>query len=108
MDLKPDMILLCETWCNNNTNIASLSINGYEIVTDLRRDRCDTANGIGGGLIVYVREDLAVLLCDQSSEFNQYGTVSSKLVIKVTATTYIWSTGPLVLEQPAKTNCVIC
>ena len=41
-------------------------------MTDLRRDRCDTANGIGGGLIVYVREDLAVLPCDQSSEFNQY------------------------------------
>ena len=57
VDLKPDVILLCETWCNNNT---SLSIKGYEIVTDLRRDRCDTANGIGGGLIVYVREDLAV------------------------------------------------
>ena len=70
VDLKPDVILLCETCCNNNTNIVSLSINGYEIVTDLRRDRCDTANGIGGGLIVYVREDLAVLLCDQSSEFN--------------------------------------
>ena len=66
------MILLCETWCNTSTNIASLNIHGYELLTDLRRDRNDTANGIGGGLIVYARNGLAVLPCDQLSDFNQY------------------------------------
>ena len=71
-DLKPDVILLCETWCNTSTNIASLNIHGYELLTDLRRDRHDTANGIGGGLIVYARNGLAVLPCDQLSDFNQY------------------------------------
>ena len=44
--------------------MASLNINGYELLMDLRRDRSDTANGIGGGLIVYARNGLAVLPCD--------------------------------------------
>ena len=64
--------MLCETWCNTNTNMASLNINGYELLMDLRRDRSDTANGIGGGLIVYARNGLAVLPCDETSDFNQY------------------------------------
>ena len=72
IDLKPDIILLCETWCNNSTNTANLSINGYELLTDLRKDRNDTANGIGGGLIVYARNGLAVLPCDIVNDFNQY------------------------------------
>ena len=72
MDLKPDIIMLCESWCNANTNIAGLGINGYELLTDLRKDRKDTANGIGGGLIVYARDGLVILPCDQVIEFNQY------------------------------------
>ena len=72
MDLKPDIILLSETWCNSSTNLASLSIENYELMTDLKRDRNDTANGIGGGLLVYARNGLAVLPCDENSDFNQY------------------------------------
>ena len=41
-------------------------------MTDLKRDRNDTANGIGGGLLVYARNGLAVLPCDENSDFNQY------------------------------------
>ena len=58
VDLKPDKILLCETWCNDNVNSAVLGIDRYELQQDLRRDRTDTTNGIGGGLIVYAREGL--------------------------------------------------
>ena len=71
-DLKPDIILLCETWCNNNTNPANLNMDNFELVTDLRKDRSDTANGIGGGLLVYVRNGLTVLPCDNKSDFRQY------------------------------------
>ena len=78
-DLKPDKILLSETWCNSSTNLASLSIENYELMTDLKRDRNDTANGIGGGLLVYARNGLAVLPCDENSDFNQaVPTVSLK------------------------------
>ena len=35
----PDFILLTETWCNVTINNAALSIPGYQLETDLRRDR---------------------------------------------------------------------
>ena len=72
LDLKPDLILLCETWCNSTTNTASLEISGYNLQQDLRKDRTDTANGIGGGLIVYTKHGLDILPCDLNSDFNQY------------------------------------
>jgi hypothetical protein len=74
IERKPDLILLTETWCNNNVNNASLAIQGYSIETDLRRDRTDTGNGIGGGLLVYSKDGVKVLSCDRYSvnNFNQF------------------------------------
>ena len=91
------MILLCETWCNTSTNIASLNIHGYELLTDLRRDRNDTANGIGGGLIVYARNGLAVLPCNQLSDFNQY------CKFKLSDSYYIYH-----VYRPPSANCMSC
>ena len=77
-DLKPDIILANETWCNNNITNATLQIDGYDICPELRQDRKDTKNGIGGGLLCYVRPGLSILSCDTDSEFNQY----SKFILK--------------------------
>jgi hypothetical protein len=55
-DLNPDIIILTETWCNVTVENATLEIENYKIETDLRIDRCDTAYGIGGGLLVYSRQ----------------------------------------------------
>ncbi len=52
-ELEPDVILLTETWCNDSVSNASLSLENYKLETELRKDRCDTANGVGGGLLVY-------------------------------------------------------
>ena len=73
-DLEPDIILLTETWCNQTIPDAALSIPMYEIVTDLRRDRTDTTNGIGGGLLVYVKTGTKILPSDKfnDNEFNQF------------------------------------
>jgi hypothetical protein len=71
-DTKPDIVLLSETWCNTNITNAYLNIAGYTLQTELRMDRTDTANGIGGGLVVYTVNGLTILPCDQSIEFNQY------------------------------------
>jgi Reverse transcriptase (RNA-dependent DNA polymerase)/Endonuclease-reverse transcriptase len=70
--LEPDLIFICETWCNSDTNNASLTVNGYKFQTELRCDRNDTANGIGGGLAVYSKDGLEILKCDQDIHFNQY------------------------------------
>jgi hypothetical protein len=50
-----------------------LKLNGFNIVSELRKDRSDTQNGIGGGLLVYSRERLDILPSDQcNNDFNQY------------------------------------
>jgi hypothetical protein len=60
-DTRPDIVLLSETWCNTNISNALLNVAGYTFQTDLRNDRCDTANGVGGGLAVYTANGLEIL-----------------------------------------------
>jgi hypothetical protein len=70
--LKPDLILITESWCNSDVTNAFLSIDGYEIPSDLRADREDTAQGRGGGLLVYAKTGLKVLKIDTECKFRQY------------------------------------
>jgi hypothetical protein len=56
----PDIILLTETWCNSEISNSELAIDGYTLEAELRRDRTDTHNGLGGGLLVYTKIGLAI------------------------------------------------
>jgi hypothetical protein len=58
---EPDIVLLTETWCNKATTNASQAPENYNLECDLRRDRSDTTAGIGGGLLVYSKQELCVL-----------------------------------------------
>ncbi len=69
---KPDIILVTESWCHPGIADSYLSINGYQLQPELRVDRSDTANGIGGGLLVYSRDGLDILPCDKVLKFDQY------------------------------------
>ena len=60
VEVKPDFILLTETWCKGSINDPALSLPGYQLETDLRRDREDTTNCIGGGLLVYTKTGIKV------------------------------------------------
>ena len=51
-----------------------LNLNDYYLEPNLRCDRSDTQFGIGGGLLVYVRNGLTILPGDNNSVFNQYCT----------------------------------
>ena len=66
---NPDFILLTETWCNDTINNAALSLPGYQLETDLRKDRENTSNGIGGGLLVYTRDGIKVTTCKQLENY---------------------------------------
>jgi hypothetical protein len=70
----PDLILLNETWCGPHIMNAELTIPGYQLETDLRRDRADTAAGIGGGLLVYNKMGTVLRTTDRfkNSKFNQF------------------------------------
>ena len=49
-----------------------INIDGYFICDDLRKDREDTLRGIGGGLLVYIKNGLNVTEVKFNSEFSQY------------------------------------
>ena len=81
-DLKPDLILINESWTHKEITKAYLAIDGYELVS--RRDRLDTSNGRGGGLLIYKKENLTVEEeLGNSSPFNQFATVSITTDAKV-------------------------
>ena len=50
-----------ESWCNSDISDAYLNIDGYELQLDLRMDRSDTAQGRGGGLLVYTKNGVKIL-----------------------------------------------
>ena len=70
--MSPDFIFLTESWCNDDTSEAFLSVPGYELQQDLRVDREDTAGGRGGGLLVYAKTGKRILALDKVVVFNQY------------------------------------
>jgi Reverse transcriptase (RNA-dependent DNA polymerase)/Endonuclease-reverse transcriptase len=70
--LSPDVILISESWCNNHVSNALLSVPGYDVLPDLRRDREDTTSGIGGGLLVYAKNGTKILPLDTRSNFSQH------------------------------------
>ena len=74
VDNSPDIILLTETWCNAAISDAALTLPGYQLETDLRKDREDTVNGVGGGLLVYTKSGLRILANDKfkMNKFNQF------------------------------------
>jgi hypothetical protein len=76
-ELEPDIILVTETWCNSSIENAALSLENYKLETELRKDRCDTANGVGGGLLVYAKNNIQLLPSDLTdSNFNQFCSFS--------------------------------
>ncbi len=70
--IKPDLILVTESWCNGDISDAYLSIDGYELLPDLRQDRENTARGRRGGLLVYAKPSVKVLKLDNDIDFQQY------------------------------------
>ena len=69
---EPDIILVTESWCNKNISNEMLNLAGYNLEPDLRIDRSDTLNGIGGGLLVYSRQGLIIKPDQTMNNFNQY------------------------------------
>ncbi len=64
--------MITETWCHKDITEAFLTIENYEVSPELRLDRADTAQGRGGGLIVYVKKGLQVFKIVDEVNFHQY------------------------------------
>jgi hypothetical protein len=72
--LDPDLILVMESWCNEQITDAFLTFPGYELLQDLRKDRYNTDIGRGGGLLVYAKNSasVCVLPSDDPEAKHQY------------------------------------
>jgi hypothetical protein len=62
-----------ETWTNGNISDANLNMPGYRI--GARNYRQDTNNGVGGGLIIYVKDEVLSASLSMSN-FNQHCSIS--------------------------------
>ena len=62
--------MLTETWCNNTIEDELLTIPGYGM--EIRKDREDTVQGIGGGLIVYARKGWRLEEEEKTNDFSQH------------------------------------
>ena len=63
---QPDVVAVCETWGYPELNNSYFNLPGYEIVC--RNDRVDTSNGVGGGLLMYVRSDMTTSVVELSND----------------------------------------
>lgn len=73
-DHEPDIIIITESWANKNITDAMLNIEGYFIESDLRIDKTSNINGIGAGIVIYLKSGLKVTKVDTINDFNQYVT----------------------------------
>ena len=53
---KPEFVMIAEAWSNENLNDAYFRIPAYELLC--RKDRNDTTDGKGGGLLIYAKMDI--------------------------------------------------
>jgi hypothetical protein len=66
--------MICEAWTNTEITNAELSIEGYNLEVELRKDREDTLNGIGGSLLIYTKIGLVIRKNSKfdNIKFNQF------------------------------------
>jgi hypothetical protein len=76
---NPDFILLTESWCNDQISNTDLSIPGYELLQDLRKDRYDTDRGRGGGLLVYAKKEHSVWVLPTDDENGTFQSCKFKV-----------------------------
>ena len=104
-ELKPDLILVNETWTHPDITDAFLKINGYTIIA--RSDRCDTKSGRGGGLVIYKRLPLCVYELDVSCPFNQIISVSIPSAHQAITLNLVYRSPNSSLENNAQLDAVI-
>ena len=74
IDLKPDLILITESWTHEEIIQAFLEIDGFILIAG--SVRTDTVKGRGGGLLIYSRNEIKALHLPALSDFNQISSIS--------------------------------
>ena len=77
IDLNPDIIAITETWSNSDICNTFLDVPGFKIVA--RKDRSDTSNGRGGGILVYAKSTLICHEITTPPDIIQVAAIQTKL-----------------------------
>ena len=76
--LEPDIFAVTEAWTNSEIGNDLLNIQGYELAA--RRDRNDTDRGRGGGILVYAKKSINLVVEEDKPDFNQCVSINMKFV----------------------------
>lgn len=76
--LNPEIICLTECWTHERIESEALKLENFEMV--VRRDREDTTNGRGGGLLIYAREGMCAWEIKTPADICQVGGMGVKTV----------------------------
>jgi Endonuclease-reverse transcriptase len=74
--MDPDLILVTESWCNDQITDTFLDVPGLQ---ELRIDRTNTDRGRGGGLIVYAKKDLQICVLPIDDSYSRFQYCSFKV-----------------------------
>ena len=78
--LNPDIFAVTESWTNGDIGNDYLNIGGYELAA--RRDRNDTDRGRGGGILVYTKKNIDLVVEEDNTDFNQCLSIRMKFTDK--------------------------
>jgi len=70
---KFDVVGITETWADSSVTDAELSLEGFDMF------RVDREGSKGGGVLLYIREELGAVILDNLSEFREQVWCSLKL-----------------------------
>ena len=89
---QPHIIAITESWTHPNIANSYLHIPNYYIAA--RHDRNDTQNGRGGGILIYVHDQLKSVETTSQSPFNQYASLQIPLTQKDSLSIYVFYRSP--------------
>jgi len=61
-EYSPRIIGIAESWCTNDVGDAQLHLQGYNMF------RNDRQSGVGGGVLLYIHQDLAAVPCKELND----------------------------------------
>ena len=80
IELNPDIIAITKTWTNAAITNSLLNIPGYKIIT--RKDRTDTKDGRGGGILAYIKSGITRHEIATPQDIIQVGAFQIKLAVQ--------------------------
>jgi len=81
-DHSPQLIGIAESWCTSNVGDAELHLQSYSLI------RNDCQSGVGGGVLLYISENLAAVPCKALTDVGFDNSLWYVIPLCLTMTSY--------------------